>query len=137
MSLCRLYVPCCVVIPGCTGNDPIHEQCSECVNPRSSYLLSWGICLCMRVFSFHITASCHILTITVSAVLVLIYCPLAASPRVALVGIFCCATLYVSVCVCEGVCRISFMVLVLVLVMCGSLIAARSSTPLLLPPCAF
>jgi len=78
------------------------------------------MCQCIRVF-FLITASCHILAITVSTVNVLIYCPLAASPRVALVGIFCCATLYVSVCVCEGECRISGMVLVLVLIMCCSL----------------
>ena len=77
----------------------------------------------MSVFSFHITASCHILTITVSTVLVLIYCPLPASPRAALVDIFCYATRYVSHCVCEDVCRISFMVLVLVALLWLSCVA--------------
>ena len=94
-----------------------------CIEQKNSYLLSWGMCPCMSVFSFHITASCHILTITVSTVLVLIYCPLPASPRAALVDIFCYATRYVSHCVCEDVCRSSFMVLVLVALLWLSCVA--------------
>ena len=82
------------------------------------------MCQCMRVFlCFLITASCHILAITVSTVNVLIYGPLPASPRAAFVDIFCYATRYVSHCVCEDVCRISFTVLVLVALLWLSCVA--------------
>ena len=99
------------------------------------------MCQCMRVFfSFLITASCHILVITVSTVNVLIYGPLPASPRAAFVDIFCYATRYVSHCVCEDVPDFLYGAgfgSTALVVMCGSRIAARSSTPLLLLPFAY
>jgi len=63
------------------------------------------------LFFFRITASCHILAISVSTVLVYEF---SLRPGAAFVDIFCYATRYVSHCGCVDVCRISSTVLVLI-----------------------
>ena len=79
---------------------------------QKTHISCHGTCIsaCMFFF-FRITASCHILAISVSTVLVYAF---SLRPGAAFVDIFCYATRYVSHCGCVDLCRISNTVLVLV-----------------------
>jgi hypothetical protein len=98
----------------------LHEQRSKCEKTTSiknlaikeTHISCHGTCIsaCMA-FCFRITASCHILAISVSTVLVYAF---SLRPGAAFVDIFCYATRYVSHCGCVDVCRISSTVLVLI-----------------------